>query len=241
MPGLAVVGTDTGVGKTVLSCALLAAMSAAGEPVVAHKPVVTGLDEPCGGSWPADHELLAAVSGSLPEEVAPLRYGPAASPQLAAEMAGDQIEPARLLAAVPDLEGATLVLEGVGGLLAPFADGFTVRELVAALGLPVVIAARAGLGTINHTLLTIEAARAAQLEVLAVVLTPWPREPSPLERSNRDTIARAAAVEVATLGRVGAPESELLARAGAGLPWRRWLAPAPRSATARRESTAAHR
>jgi dethiobiotin synthetase len=229
------------VGKTALSCALLAAMSAAGERVVAHKPAVTGLAEPDGGGWPADHELLGALSGSPPEQVAPLRYGPAASPQLCAEMTGDHIESARLLAAVPDLEDRTLVLEGAGGLLAPFADGYTVRELVAALGLPVVIAARPGLGTINHTLLTVEAARAAQLDVRAVVLTPWPREPLLLERSNRDTIARVASVEVATLGHVEAPQREPFARAGACLPWRRWLSPALQSTSARRESTAAQR
>jgi dethiobiotin synthetase len=234
VPGLAVVGTDTGVGKTVLSCALLAAMSAAGEQVVAHKPAVTGLDEPNSASWPADHELLAAVSDSQPGQVAPLRYGPAVSPQLAAEMAGDPIEPARLLAAVPERAGHTLVLEGVGGLLTPFADGFTVRELVSALRLPVVIAARPGLGTINHTLLTIEAARGAQIEVRAVVLTPWPGAPSVLERSNRDTVAREASVEVASLAAVAAPERELFARAGAELPWQRWLRGARQGTTARR-------
>jgi dethiobiotin synthetase len=233
LPGLAVVGTDTGVGKTVLSCALLAAMSAAGEPVLAHKPVVTGLDEQ-DSSWPADHELLAAVSDSQPGQVAPLRYGPAASPQLAAEMAGEKIEPAQLLAAVPEHARHALVLEGVGGLLTPFADGFTVRELVSALRLPVLIAARAGLGTINHTMLTIEAARAAQLEVRAVVLTPWSRAPSALERSNRDTIARVASVEVAALGEVAAPERALFAQAGADLPWRRWLRAARRGTTVRR-------
>ncbi len=69
-----------------------------------------------------------------------------------------------------------LVVEGVGGLLVPFGDGYDVRALIADLGLPLVLAARPGLGTINHTLLTLEAARAADLEVLAVVLTPWPEQ-----------------------------------------------------------------
>jgi dethiobiotin synthetase len=234
VPGLAVVGTDTGVGKTVLSCALLAAMTAAGKRVIAHKPVVTGLTDVHAGGWPADHELLASVSDSLPERVAPLRYGPAVSPQLAAEMAGERLEPDQLLAAVPDARGEVLVLEGVGGLLTPFADGFSVRELVARLALPVLIAARPGLGTINHTLLTIEAARAARLDVRAVVLTPWPSEPSLLERSNRDTIAREASVEVAALAPVEAPERELLARAGAALPWKRWLESAPLGTPAQR-------
>jgi dethiobiotin synthetase len=75
-----------------------------------------------------------------------------------------------------------------------------VRDLAVDLGLPLLIAARPGLGTINHSLLTVEAARAAGLAVEAVVLTPWPDEPSTMELSNRETIARLAAVEVRTLG-----------------------------------------
>jgi dethiobiotin synthetase len=224
--GLLVTGTDTGVGKTVLSAALLAAMAAAGERVVAHKPVLTGLEQADSGGWPADHELLAAVTGMRAEEVAPLRYAAAASPQLAAALAGERIEPARLLGAVPAQRPGVLVLEGVGGLLTPFADGYTVRELAAALALPLVIAARPGLGTISHTMLTLEAARAAALEVRAVVLTPWPARPSGLERSNRDTIARVGGVHVAGLARVGRPQREALASAGEQLPWRSWLAEA---------------
>ncbi len=83
MRGLFVTGTGTGVGKTIVSAALLAAMRTAGEPVRAYKPVVTGLDEP-PGAWPPDYELLALAAGTEPEEVAPLRYGPAVSPHLAA-------------------------------------------------------------------------------------------------------------------------------------------------------------
>src|ERR1700728_4637010 len=97
MQGLFVTGTDTDVGKTVLSAALLAAMAGAGEPIAAHKPAVTGLDELPGDApsvtvraaapWPPDHELLGAAAGMAPEDVAPRRYGPAVSPQLAAELA----------------------------------------------------------------------------------------------------------------------------------------------------------
>lgn len=225
MRGLLITGTDTGVGKTIVSAALLAAMAAAGEPVRAHKPVLTGLEEAAPGGWPPDHELLAAAAGAHPEQVAPLRYGVAASPQLAATLAGESIEPARLLAAARSAGAEhTLIVEGVGGLLTPLADGYTVRELAAALGLPVLVVARAGLGTINHTLLTLEAARAASLDVRSIVLTPWRARPSLLERSNRETIARVGAVAVAGLGPVRAPAPRELARAGARLPWREWLA-----------------
>jgi dethiobiotin synthetase len=232
--GLFVTGTDTGVGKTVLSASLLAAMAGAGERVRAYKPVVTGLEDAAEiaarGQWPPDHELLGGVAGMDAREVSPLRYGPAVSPHLAAELAGERIAPERLLAGAlaagePDAEGRTLVVEGVGGLLVPLAEDYTVRDLAVALGLPLVIAARPGLGTINHTLLTLAAARAAGLDVRAVVLTPWPTEPGLMERSNRATIKRLGEVEVQTLEQVASPAVSELARAGESLPWRHWLNP----------------
>lgn len=227
MRGLFVTGTDTGVGKTILSAALLAAMVAAGESVRAHKPVVTGLDEPSEGDWPPDHVLLAAAAGMTPEEVSPLRYGPAVSPHLAARLVGEEIDPDSLVARARRAgEGEKLlIVEGVGGLLAPLADNYAVRDFAVALGLPMLIAARPGLGTINHTLLTLEAARTVGVYVRAVVLTPWPAEPSVLERSNRETIARLGDVEVAVLGHLPSPAATDLARFGDALPWRRWRPP----------------
>jgi dethiobiotin synthetase len=234
--GLFVTGTDTGVGKTVVCGALLAAMAEAGERPLAYKPVVTGLDEADTDAWPADHELLARVSSMAPEDVSPLRYGPAASPQHAASLAGQRIEPARLLAAVPASGERPLIVEGVGGLLTPLADGYTVRELAAALGLALVVVARPGLGTINHTQLTLEAARAASLEVRAVILTPWPAQPSRLERSNRVAIARAGGLPVERLGWVRAPEPHELARAGTSLPCRDWLSRTRAATSVRRDA-----
>jgi dethiobiotin synthetase len=225
--GLLVTGTDTGAGKTVLAASLVAAMAAAGEPVVAHKPVVTGLEEATAhpATWPPDHELLGAVGDLDPAAVSPLRFGPAVSPHLAARLAQSPIEPAALVSAAraAGAAGGTLVVEGVGGLLVPLSEEFSVRDLAGALGLPLVIAARPGLGTINHTLLTIEAARNVGLTVAAVVLTPWPEEPTELELSNRETIAALGEVAVETLGYISAPTREDLARAGARLPWRDWL------------------
>ena len=224
MRGLFITGTGTGVGKTIVSAALLAAMRAAGEPVRAHKPVVTGLDEPPAG-WPPDHELLALAAGMSPEEVAPHRYGPPVSPHLATTLAGDRVTPASLIAnaqAAAD-EHQTLVVEGVGGLLVPLTDSFTVRDLAVELALPVAIAAQPGLGTINHTLLTLHSARAVGLEVCAVVLTPWPAHPTAIEHSNRETVSRLGSVGVHGLPAVGAPDVGALSAAGELLPWRSWL------------------
>jgi dethiobiotin synthetase len=225
--GLFVTGTDTGVGKTVLSAALVAAIAAEGESVSAYKPVVTGLgEEPAQEAWPQDHELLAQMAGMTPEQVAPLRYAPAVSPHLAATMAGERIDAAQLIEpALALAQGGTLIVEGVGGLLVPFNEQFTVRDLAVELALPLLIAARPGLGTINHTLLTLQAARAVGLEVRAVVLTPWPRRPSDLEQSNRETIARMGEIEIVDLALVAHTDRSNLAQAGANLPWQKWLTP----------------
>ncbi len=222
MRGVFVTGTDTGVGKTVLAAAVCAALRARGERVVAWKPVVTGTEEP----GEPDHELLARASGTQPSEVTSFTFEPAVSPHLAAELAGSTIEPAALVASArAAASGAEiLVVEGVGGLLVPLTLGFLVRDLAREVGLPLVVAARPGLGTINHTLLTVEAARAVGLTVVGVVLTPWPDAPSAIERSNHDTIERLAGVEVSTLPRVTRADPDLLAAAGDGLPLDAWLA-----------------
>lgn len=191
--------------------------------MAAFKPVVTGVDEPAG-EWPFDHELLAASAsaGQRPADVSPYRFGPPVSPHLAAQLTGASVDPAALLAAAraQAARAELLVVEGVGGLLVPLTSGYLVRDLAVDLGLEVVIAARPGLGTINHTLLTIECARAGGLEVVGVVLTPWPGDPGPIEATNRATIASIAQVRVS-----GLPPTRpaALAVAGAELPLDRWL------------------
>jgi dethiobiotin synthetase len=223
--GCFVTGTDTGVGKTVLAAAIVAALRARGVAVKPLKPVITGLDEPPDPDWPPDHELLARAAGCVPEAVALLRFGPPLSPQLAAELAGVPIDTAGLIAWIRERAGESeaIVVEGVGGLLVPLTDSYAVRELAVDVGLPLLIAARPGLGTINHTLLTLEAARAAGLTVAGVVLTPWPASPDIVERSNLETIARLSGIPVATLPRVARADPELLAAGGSSLPLARWL------------------
>jgi dethiobiotin synthetase len=224
--GLFVTGTDTGVGKTVVAAALIAALRARGVQARALKPLITGLDDPSDTVWPPDHELLARASGQDADDVKLLGYGPAVSPHLAAELAGEPVRTAELerdlLAAARD--GEVLVVEGVGGLLVPIAPGYDVRDLAGALGFPVVVVARPGLGTINHTLLTLEAARSAALRVAGVVLNPWPAAPDAIERSNRETIERLGGVRVSALPELEAPEPDALAAAGSGLPLEDWLA-----------------
>ncbi len=204
MQGVFVTGTGTEVGKTVVAAAIARSAARPGRRVAVFKPAVSGLDELNG--VPADHELLRSAAGSdqPDDEVAPYRYGAPVSPHLAAQLAGEEIERAQLLLAADHAmrHADVLVCEGVGGFLVPLNRSYLVRDLAADLRLPVVIAAQPGLGTINHTLLTIEAVRAAGLEVASVVLTPWPDWPRELERSNRATIAELGEVPVKVLPRL---------------------------------------
>jgi dethiobiotin synthetase len=197
--GLFVTGTGTEVGKSVVSAVLARGAAVAGRRVRVFKPAVSGLDEP----GESDQELLRRASGSeqSDEEIAPYRFGPPLSPHLAAELAGVEIDPQHVLgSAAAAREGADLfICEGVGGLLVPLTPNWLVRDLAVALALPLIVVAPPALGTINHTLLTLEAARAVGLEVRAVVLSRWPAEPGELERSNRETIAALGRVEVEVL------------------------------------------
>jgi dethiobiotin synthetase len=198
-PGVFVTGTGTEVGKTVVAAALARTLAAEGKSVAVFKPAVTGLDE----EGETDHALLrrASASSQSDEEIAPYRYGPPASPHLAAALAGEEIEPERLRQGARQAAASAdaIVCEGVGGFLVPISPTYLVRDLAVDLGYPLVVVAGPGLGTINHTLLTLESARAAGLEVAAVVLNPWPENPGEIELDNRETIAGLGQVHVETL------------------------------------------
>jgi dethiobiotin synthetase len=198
-PGVFVTGTGTEVGKTVVAAVLAHTLAAEGKRVAVFKPAVTGLEE----EGETDHELLRRASGSgqSDEEIAPYRFEPPASPHLAAALAGEEINPERLKEAAREAAASAeaIVCEGVGGLLVPLSPAYLVRDLGVDLGFPLVVVAGPGLGTINHTLLTLESARAADLEIAAVVLNPWPENPSEIEQDNRKTIATLGEVHVETL------------------------------------------
>jgi dethiobiotin synthetase len=160
MTNLFVTGTDTGVGKTVLSALLTAALDA-----VYWKPVQTG-----AGIEPTDRERVARYAGTRADRTLPEAYvfDPPISPHLAARLAGTPIELARL--EPPRSTVGRLVIEGAGGVLVPVTDTAVMADVMALSGAPVVVAARTALGTINHTLLTLEALRGRRLPVVGVVL-----------------------------------------------------------------------
>ena len=145
MDGIFVTGTGTEVGKTVVAAVTAHSLAAAGRRVAVFKPAVTGLDDP----GEADHELLRRAAGSSQsdEEIAPYRYGPPASPHLAAEMAGERIDPARAAGRRPGRGGGRRHARLRGGRRAAWCRSprdYLVRDLAVDLGLPLAIAAGAG-------------------------------------------------------------------------------------------------
>ena len=178
MTRLVVTGTDTGIGKTVFAAALARALEAA-----YWKPIQSGLLDG------ADSETVAALGvGAVLTEA--YRLTEPLSPHRAAELDGVTIDPARL---VPP-EAERLVIEGAGGVLVPVTRDLLYADLFARWGLPVVLVARTGLGTINHSLLSIEALRARRVPVLGVAF---------VGESNADNEATICAmVDVKRLGRL---------------------------------------
>lgn len=170
-PGLFVTGTDTGVGKTVVTAALVHAFRARGLRVAACKPVQSGqpASDPDG-----DAALLVRLGGLAadPAELCVYAFAAPLAPAVAAEREGARVELGPILEHVRLLAGGhdVVLVEGAGGLLVPLAPGLTVADLAVALGFPLVVVARPGLGTVNHTALTVEAARARGLAVAGVIL-----------------------------------------------------------------------
>lgn len=200
--GVFVTGTDTGVGKTVVSAALCAAWNAA-----YWKPVQTG-----AADGDDDTATVAHLAGLPPERVfAPGRvYGEPASPERAAALEGTEV---RISDLTPPRTSAPLVVEGAGGLLVPINADETMADLMGTLGLPAVVVARSTLGTINHTMLTLEALRSRGLPLLGVVIS------GPPNPHNREAIERHGRVQVlAEFPRLDEVTPEAIAQLAALLP-----------------------
>ena len=184
---LYVTGTDTGVGKTEVALALIAALQKKSLRVAAYKPCETG-----GGD---DADRLARATGqALPT----IRYRLAvpAAPQVAAAVEGVRLEPRLLMDDIERLRADAdwLILEGAGGLLVPLAEDRSLSDLLAPLAPQTLIVARPGLGTINHTALTIEAARRRALPLLGFVFSRPGPPAGPDEPMNALTIRRMTGV-----------------------------------------------
>lgn len=201
-PGVFVTGTDTGVGKTAVAGGLARAISQAGRHVGVFKPIATGCRHMSGvGLVSGDAEFLAwAANSEQPlATINPVRYADPLSPLTASRRTRQPIDFDGIAGAWSRIcanSDATIV-EGLGGLLVPITEKLTVLDLAEAFGLPVLVVARAGLGTLNHTLLTVGAARARGLAVAAIAINRYrPHSPDLSEESNPAILAELTGLPV---------------------------------------------
>ena len=194
MKGFFVTGTDTGVGKTFVTCAFARQATSRGKKVFAFKPIETGCAMIDGRLFGSDQELLAHAAGNWQRgsHRGVYRFAQAVAPLVAATAESEAID----LEWVADVfkkgsaEADLVLVEGAGGWRVPITETVDMGGLAKRLGLPVIVVARAGLGTINHSLLTIEAVEHEGLTLHAVVLNALPSDEPGLAASNADEIRR---------------------------------------------------
>ncbi len=183
-PGLFVTGTDTGVGKTVVACALAEQLRARGVDVGVMKPIETGV----GSQGPLDAiALLEAADVRDPLDlICPVRLALPAAPSVAAEAEHREIDLAAIRTAFDTLRSRheCVIVEGAGGLLVPITNSLTMADLARDRGLPLIVVARGRLGTVNHTLLTLEVAAGRGLAVAGVVISHGPIPLSSADAAN---------------------------------------------------------
>lgn len=190
-PGLMLLGTDTGVGKTSLARGLLALARRLGKPpLVPYKPVETGVLDPFAPDSDGAHLARASGLGLTAAAVRPHSFPVPVSPSVAAEAAGVALRLEDLVAYGHTLaDGRALLVETAGGLLSPLTRHRTSVDLARSFGWPVVLVARNGLGTINHTALALRELERASLPVVAVILVTTSPNPAPDHTSNGQAIA----------------------------------------------------
>ncbi|HWI40120.1 MAG TPA: dethiobiotin synthase [Verrucomicrobiae bacterium] len=183
--GIFITGTDTGVGKTAVAAVLAALAAEQGLKTGVMKPVTSGCEQVDGVMRSADADLLVAASGCAApyDTVAPYRLAAPVAPSVAASREGVHIDFATILERYRELAATHdyVVVEGAGGLMVPLAGGLLVADLAKALELPLLVVARPGLGTVNHTLLTCFCAQQLGLQVRGAVINGFPQVPDQAE------------------------------------------------------------
>ena len=202
--GIFVTGTDTGVGKTVAAGAIAHQLRQAGIKVGVFKPIATGCKLRREGLVSPDAEFLAHCSDTASplEQINPVRFREPLAPLVAAEKAQTEIAWDTVQLAYRNIveEHERVVVEGIGGLMVPIQKDYLVLDLMVDLALPVVIVARSGLGTINHTLLTLEACRQRDLNVLGIVINRYRADGSDIaEESNPRVIGEVGRIPVISI------------------------------------------
>lgn len=198
MRGVFITGTDTGVGKTMVGAALARFLRQRGVDVGVMKPAETGVADPT--RLGPDGSLLqwAADSGDPIELISPYRLRLPLAPSLAAKHDGVRIDLEHLVGSARQLASAHefLIVEGAGGLMVPLAGGFLIADLAAELGLPLLVVAKPSLGTINHTLLTVFAARGMELPLAGVIINNMPEQADAAEAQVPHAIGSLASADL---------------------------------------------
>lgn len=207
-PGLFITGTDTDVGKTVVTSAIAHYLNQTGMKVSVCKPMATGCRREREGLVASDAEAIAHFSDCrLPLDVInPVRFIPPMSPAAAAEAAGQEVDFAAIADSLTRLDewGDVQLVEGVGGLCTPICakdPGVTILELAAAIGYPVLIVCRAGLGTLSHTAMTARLLAAANVRIAGIVINGYVTDPAAMVEdvsmnSNRKWLERMSRLSV---------------------------------------------
>lgn len=183
--GIFVTGTDTGVGKTIVAATLARLLRMNGVSVGVMKPVTAGCSDENGLPVSEDARLLCQAAGvQLCDDVAPYRLREAIAPAEAARIDGVRIDFSHIKGAFERLSSSYqyVIVEGAGGLMVPLSGGLLVADLACELGLPLLVVARPGLGTINHTVLTCFAAQQLGLRVAGVIINGMPASPGLAEQ-----------------------------------------------------------
>ena len=196
--GIYIIGTDTGVGKTAVAAGLMCLLLKNKCRAAYFKPVASGVIVVDGVAVSADAAFVKVVSGfaQKPEQVTPFVYTEAVAPHLAARMTGRPIDRDVIRISLEELKIRYdwIVAEGAGGLAVPLNDeGVMQSDLIRELKFPCLLVARAGLGTINHTLLTLGFAKSAGLIVKGIIMNGM--GDSLIERDNVETIRKMSGVE----------------------------------------------
>lgn len=203
MSGLFITATDTDVGKTVITGVIAAALKARELQVGVMKPMASGgIVNQQGELIAEDATFLMKAAGfeeSQRGAVNPLCLGPALTPAVAATISGITIDMPAIVGAYHELRKnyEPVIVEGVGGITAPLWQNYLLVDFMVELGLPVIVVTRPNLGTINHTVLTIEYARSRGLEVAGIIINGWnEREVGILEKSNEEYMTRLTGVPI---------------------------------------------
>jgi len=192
--GIFFTGTDTGVGKTLIMGALAKALAAAGQRVGVMKPFESGCRQEGGQLIPEDALFLKKMSGTADDLslICPYAFARPLAPGIAAQKENIAIDLERVATAFDRIASRCdlVLVEGAGGLMVPVGEQQLTVDLIRLLGLPLIIVARSGLGTINHTLLTVKQAHAEGLKVLGIIVNKTSPEPDEAEETNPAAIQK---------------------------------------------------